>query len=69
MKNTKLNNKQKLELIDDILSMADYDEQDSKNDFINTIHKIAHPQRGCSHPDWEKESWDIYHKLKKEGHL
>ena len=63
----KLTDKQKLELLRDLICNSDYDSTGDtlESRLLNQIHKIVHPYEGCRHLDWEDEAAEMYKEIKK----
>ena len=63
----KLTDKQKLELLRDLIGNSDYDETKDtlESRLLNQIHRIVHPYEDCRHLDWEDEAVEMYKEIKK----
>ncbi len=65
----RLNNKQRLELIEYLSAEAqcDFPIKSKGMKLAGDIYKIAHPHKSCRHENWEMENCELYTALKKEG--
>ena len=63
----KLTDKQKLELLRDLMSNSSYEEAKDtlESRLLTKIHRIFHPYEGCQHLDWEDEAIGLYREIKK----
>ena len=69
MKPTKdkpLTNKEKVKLVEHLLSMSGYDEQGKSEEvsLLNLIYRVIHPSQDCRHRAWEQEARDLLKEAK-----
>ena len=63
-----LSPKQKLLVVEFLLSESDYDEQADTTEakLLNQIYRVVHPSKDCRHYDWEQEAQKILNYLEEK---